>query len=245
MQAPSPTKPAHAPVADPLGLIPRLLHRDASVLILDKPAGLPVHKGPGGGPNLADNLGALRFGLPRDPELGHRLDKETAGCLVLGRHHKALVRLADLFKRNEVKKTYWAVVEGGPADDQGTIDLAMSPRDPKRGWWMKIDPQGQNATTLYRVLGRGVGLTWLALNPVTGRTHQLRLHCQAMGYPILGDPIYSSAPRHGGPGLHLLARSIHLPFAPNKPAISAEATVPDHMAAALAACGWQVPPPSP
>ncbi|QCK84987.1 RNA pseudouridine synthase [Phreatobacter aquaticus] len=242
MQAPSPTKPDHPSVPDPLGLIPRLLHRDASVLILDKPAGLPVHKGPGGGPNLADNLGALRFGLPRDPELAHRLDKETAGCLVLGRHHKALVRLADLFKRNEVKKTYWAVVEGGPAEDEGTIDLAMSPRDPKRGWWMKIDPQGQKATTLFRVLGRGEGRTWLALEPVTGRTHQLRLHCQAMGYPILGDPIYGSAPRHGGPGLHLLARSISLPFAPNKPAIAAEATVPSHMAAELAKCGFAPSP---
>jgi tRNA pseudouridine32 synthase / 23S rRNA pseudouridine746 synthase len=245
MQAPTPKKADHPPVDDPLGLIPRLIHRDAMMLILDKPAGLPVHKGPGGGANLADHLGALRFGLPRDPELAHRLDKDTAGCLVLGRHHKALVRLADLFKRNEVKKIYWAVVEGAPPAEEGTIDLAMSQRDPRRGWWMKIDPKGQPATTRYRVLGRGEGRSWLALEPVTGRTHQLRLHCQAIGCPILGDTIYGTAPRRGGPGLHLLARSIIVPFHPGKSPVTAEAGVPEHMAGALGACGMSVVSTSP
>ena len=238
MQAPNPQSPPHPAVSDPLGLAARLLYRDAMMLIVDKPAGLPVHKGPGGGPNLADNLGALRFGLPRDPELAHRLDKETSGCLVLGRHRKALVRLADLFKANQVDKTYWAVVEGSPAAEAGTIDLAMAPRDPKRGWWMKIDPAGQPAVTRFEVLGRAGGLTWLALEPVTGRTHQLRLHCQASGYPILGDPIYGSAPRRGGPGLHLMARTIAIPFDRKKPPVTATAAVPDHMQRALAACGW-------
>jgi tRNA pseudouridine32 synthase / 23S rRNA pseudouridine746 synthase len=238
MQAPNPQTPPPAAVEDPLGLAARLIHRDAMMLILDKPAGLPVHKGPGGGVNLADHLSALRFGLPRDPELAHRLDKETAGCLVLGRHRKALVRLADLFKANQVDKTYWAVVEGGPAADEGTIDLAMGPRDPKRGWWMKIDPKGQPAVTRFRVLGRAAGRTWLALEPVTGRTHQLRLHCQASGFPIVGDPIYGDAPRRGGPGLHLLAHRIVVPFDPKKPPVTASASVPDHMRAALATCGW-------
>ncbi|MDP3545227.1 MAG: RNA pseudouridine synthase, partial [Phreatobacter sp.] len=163
----------HPVPPDPLGLIPRLLHRDASVLILNKPAGLPVHKGPGGGETLADHLDVLRFGLPRPPELAHRLDKDTAGCLVLGRHRRALERLGQLFKRNEVKKTYWAVVEGGPTAEEGEIAMAMSPRDPKRGWWMKADPKGQPALTRFRVLGRGEGRSWLALEPVTGRTHQL------------------------------------------------------------------------
>ncbi len=230
--------PAHPSPPDPLGLIPRLIHRDASVLILNKPAGLPVHKGPGGGENLGDHLSVLRFGLPRDPELAHRLDKDTAGCLVLGRHRRALERLGKLFKTNEVGKTYWAVVEGGPAAGEGEIDLAMSPRDPNRGWWMKVDPKGQPALTRFRVLGHADGRTWLALEPVTGRTHQLRLHCQASGFPILGDTIYGSAPRRGGPGLHLMARAVELPFDPKRPPIRAEAPPPDHMRAALSACGW-------
>jgi tRNA pseudouridine32 synthase/23S rRNA pseudouridine746 synthase len=232
MSSPHPLPP------DPLGLIPRLIHRDASVLILNKPASLPVHKGPGGGENLADHLSVLRFGLPRDPELAHRLDKDTAGCLVLGRHRRALERLGQLFKANQVRKTYWAVVEGSPASDQGTIDMAMSPRDPKRGWWMKVDPKGQPAVTHFTVLGRAGDRAWLALEPVTGRTHQLRLHCQAMGFPILGDTIYGSAPRRGGQGLHLLARAITVPFDPKKPPIAAEAPPPEPMQAALAACGW-------
>lgn len=233
------TSAAPHPVPDdPLGLIPRLLHRDASVLILNKPAGLPVHKGPGGGETLADHLDVLRFGLPRAPELAHRLDKDTAGCLVLGRHRRALERLGQLFKRNEVKKTYWAVVEGGPVADEGEIALAMSPRDPKRGWWMKADPKGQPALTRFRVLGRGEGRTWLALEPVTGRTHQLRLHCAASGFPILGDTIYGTALRRGGPGLHLLARAVVVPFDPKRPAIAAEAPPPEAMHEALAGCGW-------
>ena len=232
-------QPPHPVPPDPLGLIPRLIHRDASVLVLNKAAGLPVHKGPGGGENLADHLGALRFGLPRDPELAHRLDKETAGCLVLGRHHRALERLGQLFKANQVQKTYWAVVEGGPEADEGVIDLAMGPRDPKRGWWMKIDPKGQPAVTRFKVLGRAAGQAWLALEPITGRTHQLRLHCEASGFPILGDTIYGTAPRHGGPGLHLLARAVVVPFDPKKPPIQAEAPPPEHMVAGLAALGWK------
>ena len=234
MTAPSP----HPVPDDPLGLIPRLLHRDASVLVLNKPAGLPVHKGPGGGETLADHLDVLRFGLPRAPELAHRLDKDTAGCLVLGRHRRALERLGLMFKRGEVTKIYWAVVEGGPAEEPGEIAIAMSPRDPKRGWWMKADPKGQPALTRYRVLGRGDGRSWLALEPVTGRTHQLRLHCAESGFPILGDTIYGTAPRRGGPGLHLLARSILLPFDPKRPPIAAEAPPPEAMEPALEICGW-------
>lgn len=222
----------HPVPPDPLGLLARVLHRDANMLIIDKPAGLPVHKGPGGGENLADHLGVLRFGLPRDPELAHRLDKDTAGCLVLGRHRRALDRLGQLFKAGSVSKAYWAVVEGGPEADEGVIDLALKPRDPKRGWWMKVDPAGQPALTRFRVLGRLTGeapRAWLALEPVTGRTHQLRVHCQAMGFPILGDTIYGTAPRWGGPGLHLLARTVDVPFDPKKPAVRAEAPVPEAM----------------
>jgi len=218
-------------------IVSRLLYRDALMLVIDKPAGLPVHPGPKGGETLFHHLDALRFGLPRRPEAAHRLDKDTSGCLVLGRHPKAIARLNELFRKNEVDKVYWAVVEGGPQADEGEIDLPLAPKSPERGWWMKVDPKGQPSLTKWRVLGRGDGLTLLELRPITGRTHQLRVHCAAMNFPILGDPIYGTAPRFGGPGLHLHARSVTVPLYPKKPPITVEAPVPEHMRERVQSCG--------
>src|ERR1700761_3189366 len=100
-----------------------VLYRDGLMLVIDKPAGVPGHRGPKGGPSLEDEFAALRSALPRPPALAHRLDRETAGCLVLGRHRKALAQLGRLFKSGAVEKTYWAVVENGPEVDEGTIAL--------------------------------------------------------------------------------------------------------------------------
>ena len=100
-------------------MLSRLLYRDGLMLIINKPAGYAVHRGPKGGESLDDHFGALRFGLPRDPSLAHRLDKDTSGCLVLGRHRKALALLGKLFKQGKIGKTYWAIVEGSPADRGG------------------------------------------------------------------------------------------------------------------------------
>lgn len=222
----------------------RVLHRDGLMLVIDKPAGLPVHRGPKGGASLEDYFDALRFGLPRPPALAHRLDKETSGCLVLGRHRKALAHLGLLFKHGKIDKTYWAVVEGGPDVDEGAIDLPLGRLDSTRGWWMKPDPNGLPSTTRWRVLGLAESaaaerrITWLALEPLTGRTHQLRVHCAAMGWPILGDNIYGTAPRFGGPGLHLHAREIVVPLSKNHPPVRVVAPLPDHMRAALSACGY-------
>lgn len=268
-------------------IVSRVLYRDALMLVIDKPAGLPVHPGPKGGDTLVRHLDALRFGLPRRPDAAHRLDRDTSGCLILGRHPKALARLGELFRRNAVDKTYWAVVEGGPEEDEGEIDLRLAPKSPDRGWWMKVDPNGQPALTRWRVLGRGTpplpsplrggvvppgersldevaleraaapcsepmeprpaplpasgrgepasGLTLLELRPITGRTHQLRVHCAAQGWPILGDAIYGTAPRFGGPGLHLHARAVTVPLYPKKPAITVEAPVPKLMRAQMTA----------
>lgn len=214
----------------------RLLYRDALLLVIDKPAGLPVHPGPKGGETLTDHLNALRFGLPRRPEAAHRLDRDTSGCLALGRHAKALARLGTLFAGRAVEKTYWALVEGGPSADAGTIDLALARRsDDPRSWWMKADPAGDPALTHWRVLGRVEGRTWLELRPVTGRTHQLRVHCAAAGWPIRGDAIYGRAPR--GSALHLHARSLSIPLYPKRGAIVVTAPPPTHMADAPAAPG--------
>jgi tRNA pseudouridine32 synthase/23S rRNA pseudouridine746 synthase len=139
----------------PEEMVSRLLYRDGLMLVLDKPPGFAVHRGPKGGESLEDHFDALRFGLPRAPALAHRLDRDTSGCLVLGRHRKALAQLGKLFKSGAIDKTYWAVVEGSPETDEGTIELPLGRLDATRGWWMKHDPQdGQPAVTRWRVLGR-------------------------------------------------------------------------------------------
>jgi tRNA pseudouridine32 synthase / 23S rRNA pseudouridine746 synthase len=249
-------------------ILARVLHRDGLMLVIDKPAGIPVHKGPKGGPNLEASFDALRFGLPRPPVLAHRLDKETSGCLVLGRHRKATASLGLLFKHGKISKTYWALVEGGPNEDEGVIEMPLGRRNAERGWWQKPDPDGQPAVTKWRVMGRcspppygaetsearsdGSGvevngdsiarttsqLTWLAMEPVTGRTHQLRVHASAMGWPIVGDNIYGNGPRFGEPRLHLLAREILIPLSKNKPPVQVVAPAPPHMHERLRACGW-------
>lgn len=237
----SPPDTAPKRTVDPeIGL--SLLYRDALMLVIDKPAGLPVHPGPKGGPTLTDHLDSLRFGLPRRPEAAHRLDRDTSGCLVLGRHAKALARLNRLFADSKVDKSYWALVEGGPSEAEGRIDFPLARRsDDPRSWWMKTDPAGAPSLTLYRVLGRAEGLSWLELKPVTGRTHQLRVHCAAMGWPIRGDAIYGQADRLGS-GLQLHARSLSLPLYPKRDAIAVEAPAPQHMQAGLAACGMRAEP---
>jgi tRNA pseudouridine32 synthase/23S rRNA pseudouridine746 synthase len=235
-------------------MLARVLHRDGLMLVIDKPAGMPVHRGPKGGGSLEDHFDALRYGLPRPPALAHRLDKDTSGCLVLGRHRKALAHLGLLFKHGKVGKTYWAVVEGGPEGEEGTIDMPLGRLDESRGWWMKPDLKGLPSVTTWKVLGRsgcfaGQGtagdaatdrspLTWLALTPVTGRTHQLRVHCAAMGWPIVGDNIYGTAPRFGGPVMHLHAREVAVPISKNKAPVRVVAPVPAHMREGLTACGW-------
>src|SRR5207244_5848658 len=122
-----------------------------------------------------------------------------------------------------------AVVAGGPQVDAGVIDLPLGRRDPSRGWWMKVDPQGAAATTRWWVIGRAAAfagrpaIAALALEPVTGRTHQLRVHCAAMGWPILGDAVYGDAPRMAAAALHLHARAIEIPLYPRRDPIRAQA----------------------
>jgi tRNA pseudouridine32 synthase / 23S rRNA pseudouridine746 synthase len=235
-------------------IVARLIYRDGLMLVLDKPAGLAVHKGPKGGESLEDYFDALRFGLPRPPALAHRLDRDTSGCLVLGRHRKALAALGRLFKSGRVGKSYWAVVAGGPTQEEGRIDLPLGRKDATRGWWMKHDPTGQPAVTTWKVMGRTrdvaarndaagaassrVDISWLALEPLTGRTHQLRVHCAAMGWPIIGDSVYGSTPRTETSGLHLLARQVVVPLYKNRAPIRVTAPVPAHMQHLLQACGW-------
>ena len=157
-------------------------------------------------------------------------------CLVLGRHPKALRRLGRLFAEGRVEKVYWAVVCGVPREPEGRIEAALA-KQPRGtvGWRMVVDAGGQQAVTDYRVLGTADGRAWLELRPRTGRTHQIRVHCAALGVPIVGDPAY------GGPASHPLqlhARAIALPLYPAKPPVAVTAPVPPHMVGPLAAFGY-------
>ena len=212
---------------------PAILYQDDAVLVINKPAGLAVAAGPRGGPSLEALLPILQQGRRRVPQPAHRLDQDTAGCLVLGRTKPALAMLGALFATGRTKKTYWAVVLGSPSGDSGLIEQPLLKTSTKgAGWRMIVDAKGLPAATAWRVLGRGEGMAWLELRPRTGRTHQIRVHCAHLGQPILGDARYG-----GGPGaLHLLARAIELP---TDPPVSAIAPVPAHMRAALLACGWR------
>ena len=158
---------------------------------------------------------------------------------MLGRHRKALALLGKLFKNGKIGKTYWAVVQGSPQTDEGGIDIALAKLDDTRGWWMKPDPKGLPSSTTWKVMGRAGAYTWLALEPLTGRTHQLRVHCAEMGWPIVGDTIYGNGSRSHGPTLHLHARGIVVPIFKNKPAVTTVAPVPPHMRDRLGDCGWK------
>ena len=211
---------------------PDILFADARFVVLDKPPGLPVHPGPRGGASVEDCFPALS--RRRDgPWLAHRLDADTAGCLLVALKRSALIAAQAEFAAGRVAKTYWAVVAGNPPAEAGVVRLALTRHSDKTGWRMRPDPAGQAAETAWRVLGRATGIAWLELHPRTGRTHQIRVHCASLGLPLLGDRQY------GGPAearLHLLARGLSLAL---DPPVAAVAPPPAHMRPALARCGWR------
>jgi tRNA pseudouridine32 synthase/23S rRNA pseudouridine746 synthase len=216
-----------AEIDPPDWLRARLLHVGPEVLVLDKPSGLPVSAR--SGDSLEAWLPSLRMGKRRDPQPAHRLDADTAGCLVLGRTAPMLARINALFAGRAVEKIYWAVLRGALRGDSGVVDAPLRKvSTAARGWRMQVDKAGDPARTAWRVLGRGGGRTLVEFRPETGRTHQLRVHAAHLGAPIVGDAMYG-----GGPGmLHLLARGIALPL---EPELRVTAPVPDHMRDAVAA----------
>jgi 23S rRNA pseudouridine955/2504/2580 synthase len=216
-----PPKPAARPVPEREArrLRAAVLHKDADVIAIDKPAGLAVQGGTATPHHLDAMLDALKFGHHERPRLVHRLDRDTSGVLVLGRSAHAAAKLAEAFRDKRTHKVYWAVVIGRPKIKQGRIDAALAKRLGAHGERVmraeEGDEDARRAVTLYSTLdAAGDRASWLALWPVTGRTHQLRAHCALIGHPILGDGKYGGEAAFL-PGLarrlHLHARSIAIP----------------------------------
>jgi tRNA pseudouridine32 synthase/23S rRNA pseudouridine746 synthase/23S rRNA pseudouridine1911/1915/1917 synthase len=238
---------SYARARKPDFLLNRLLYRDGLMLVVDKPAGIVVHPNPGkprgqAGESLEDYFDALRFGLPRPPALAHRLDRDTTGCLVLGRHPKALRKLHKLFFEGKVDKTYLAICKGAPEKPSGSITRAMRKANETSGWRMEVCDEGAegalSAATTYRTIASGGGYTVIEAKPKTGRTHQIRVHLAHIGTPIIGDPLYGdlTADERKRP-MMLHAKRVVIPISKNKDPVTVEAAPPDPMLALLAEIG--------
>ncbi len=220
-----------------------VLHKDDAVMVINKPHGLATQGGPGITRHLDGMLDFLRFGKSQRPRLVHRLDRDTSGVLVLARTVPAAAALSEAFRARETRKVYWALVAGVPKPHNGTIKLALAKiaRGPGRSDEHMIPvkrgeahfEEAKHAITHYALMGRAASeVSWLAMMPVTGRTHQLRAHAAAIGTPIIGDKKYGGdASKLTGAvenKLHLHARRIVM----NNPAggvIDVTAPLPPHM----------------
>lgn len=208
-----------------------ILFEDGEALVIDKPGGLPIERPRAGGPSLEDHLDDLRLGFQRPPVPVHRIDTDTSGCLLLARNPKALKRFAAAFEARQVEKSYIGLLAGELAEEEGTIELALSKiSSAEKGWRMIPAKKGKPALTHWTRLAVKDGLTLVKFMPVTGRTHQLRVHAASgLGIPLVGDPVYGKPdPRARRTMLH--ASGLVL-FRGEKPPITAAAPLPDDFAA--------------
>ena len=186
----------------------RVLFIDGEAIVIDKPAGLAVHPGSRTPESLEDYLHHFRFGFQREPLPVHRLDRDTSGCLLLARNPKAHKRFQRAFEEKKVAKTYVAVLDGVPKEEQGTIDLPLGKvSSAKEGWRMVHDAAGRPSVSHWRVAAVKDGRAVVVFSPETGRTHQLRVHAlEGLGIPISGDPVYGSG--RGPMLLHALSLKV-------------------------------------
>ncbi|MEX0840860.1 MAG: RluA family pseudouridine synthase [Xanthobacteraceae bacterium] len=214
------------------------LYEDDDVLVLNKPQGLAVQGGSGTVRHIDGMLDVLRSRDGQRPRLVHRLDKDTAGCLLVAKTRFAAAALAKNFRSRSARKIYWALVVGVPRPKQGRISTFLAKEQREEDSFMRIAKHGEegasHAVTYYAVVETaGQKLTWVSLKPVTGRTHQLRAHMDHIGHPIVGDPKYFAKENWELPGgmqnrLHLLARRIAIPH-PRGGTIDVSAPLPPHM----------------
>ncbi len=247
-----------------------ILFEDRDVIVLNKPFGLAVQGGSGTKRHIDGMLAALADKKGERPVLVHRLDRDTAGVLLVAKSRKIAAELGTAFRSREAKKTYWALVEGVPKPARGRISLFLAKgagmgearggtrEDRAEIERMRVarhgDPDARHSLTLYAVVDKvAPRLAWLSMRPITGRTHQLRAHCEAIGHPIIGDPKYNRRPendpaRHDPlravppgvePKLHLVARRLILPH-PRGGVIDIVAPLPEHMKKSFDMFGFDV-----
>ena len=250
-----------ADLADRRALTEMILFEDRDLIVLNKPYGLAVQGGSGTTHHIDGMLGALADSKGNRPHLVHRLDRDTSGVLLVARNRKVAADLGAVFRSRQARKIYWALVEGVPKPGQGRISLFLAKGEgmgDKRGGpsssgdragleRMRVAKHGeddaQHSVTFYSIVDKvAPRLAWLSMKPITGRTHQLRAHAEAIGHPIVGDPKYSggpeNAPRRTDPlraipsdverKLHLLARRLILPH-PGGGTLDVTAPLPPHM----------------
>ena len=240
LEAPKPRDDAPQAQKDRAFIKSITLYEDDDVLVLNKPMGLAVQGGSGTTHHLDGMLGALRGSHPdaQRPRLVHRLDKDTAGCLLVAKTRFAAAALAKTFRTRAARKIYWALVAGVPKPKQGRVSTFLAKQEVEEDSYMRIARHGEkdavHAVTYYAVVETAAQkLAWISLKPVTGRTHQLRAHMAHVGNPIVGDPKYFNIENWELPGgmqnkLHLLARRIVVPH-PRGGTIDASAPLPPHM----------------
>ncbi|WP_372604046.1 RluA family pseudouridine synthase [Actibacterium sp.] len=242
-----------------------VLYRDDQIIALNKPAGLPTQGGTGQDRHVDGLAEALKFGLDEKPRLVHRLDKDTSGVLLLARTRAVAAKLTSAFRDRDTRKIYWAAVAGQPKPQMGTIKygLLKAPGHGARGEAEKMicihpaevdkTPDAKRAVTDYAVLSAlGGRVSWVALVPVTGRTHQLRAHMAEIGHPIIGDGKYGGSGQENlGDGwgaqlggeisrkLHLHARSIRLTHPVTGKLLEITAPLPPHMAKTWELLDWR------
>jgi 23S rRNA pseudouridine955/2504/2580 synthase len=255
----------HANPGDLEAIRAMTLFEDRDVLVLNKPYGLAVQGGSGTTRHIDGMLEALAGKEGNRPVLVHRLDRDTSGVLMIAKSRKMAAELGEVFRSRRAKKIYWALVEGVPKPAQGRISMFLAKgegmgeargqgrADLERMHVAKHgDPDAQHSLTLYAVVDKvAPRLAWLSMRPVTGRTHQLRAHCEAIGHPIVGDPKYNRRPANDParsdplravppglePKLHLLARRLVLPH-PRSGIIDVTAPLPEHMKKSFAMFGF-------
>ena len=259
--APPPSGQEPVQIVDPklLAEVERMiLYRDEQIVVLNKPAGIPTQGGPGIAKHIDGMLRVLATSAQDKPRLVHRLDRDTSGVLVMARSPGVAAKLAAAFRSRAVQKIYWAVVKGRPVPVSGRVELALSRGDPSfsgsRAARVTVaepgDPDAAHAITDYRTLDHAARkLAWLELAPLTGRTHQLRVHCLSLGAPILGDAAYGEWRETGNTALveglseqlHLHARRLTFPH-PSGGTLTVEADLPPHMQATFRDLGFTAPP---